>query len=136
MTVFVDTSGIFALLVKNDHMHRRAKLYFAFLCEQQAHLVTTSFVIVETVALLQHRIGIDAVYDFQSKIVPLLEIIWVDKELYTKAIQRLFVANKRNVSLVDCLSFEVMELRRITYAFTFDKHFAEMGYSMPNLHNS
>jgi hypothetical protein len=35
-------------------------------------------VLVETVALLQRRIGLAAVQDFQTKIVPLLEFIGVD----------------------------------------------------------
>ncbi len=130
MRVFADTSALYALLVRNDYMHVRAKLNFAHFREHQARLVTTSFVIVETVALLQRRVGMEAVYGFQSRIIPLLDIIWVDKELYNKAIQRLLALNKRGVSLVDCLSFEVMEARGIALAFTFDRHFAEFGFSM------
>ena len=135
MKIFADTSGLFALLVKNDYMHVRAKLNFAYFAEHRAHLLTSSFVLVETLALLQRRVGLMAVHDFQSKINPLLEIIWVDGNWYTRAVQRFFALNNRSISIVDCLSFEIMESREITYAFSFDKHFPENGFPIAAFHN-
>ncbi|MEF3168553.1 MAG: PIN domain-containing protein [Deltaproteobacteria bacterium] len=135
MKVFADTSGLFALLVSNDYMHVRAKLNFAYFAKHRAHLLTSSFVLVETIALLQRRVGIPAVHDFHSKIMPLLEIVWVNNEWYTKAMQRLFALSNRSVSLVDCISFEIMESREITLAFSFDKHFPEMGFTIAAFHD-
>lgn len=135
MMIFVDTSGLFALLVKNDFMHVRAKLNFAYFAQHRVQLLTSSFVLVETAALLQRRVGLEAVHDFQSKIMPLLEIIWIDSEWYTRAIQRLFALNNRNISLVDCISFEIMESREITHAFTFDRHFSEIGFTIAAFHD-
>ncbi len=130
MKVFVDTSGIFALLVKNDSMHPRAKESFDRFAQNRAQLYASSFVLVETTALLHKRIGLDSVRDFNTKILPLLEIIWTDKEWYARAIQRLFLQNHKDISLVDCLSFEIMESFDISLAFSFDKHFEEMGFSI------
>jgi len=130
MRVFADTSGLFALLVKNDDMHVQAKLNFSHFARHRAQLLTSSFVLVETVALLQRRVGLAAIHDFQSKIIPLLEIIWVDDGWYTRAIQRLFALNNRTISLVDCLSFEIMESWEIPYAFSFDRHFPENGFTI------
>ena len=135
MNIFVDTSGLFALLVKNDYMHVRAKLNFTYFAEHRAHLLTSSFVLVETVALLQRRVGLTAVHDFQSKIIPLLEIIWVDSDWYARAMQRLYVLNNRTISLVDCLSFEIMESREISCAFSFDRHFQENGFPIAAFHD-
>jgi predicted nucleic acid-binding protein len=135
MIIFADTSGLFALLVQNDHMHIRAKQNFAYFAQHRAQLLTSSFVLVETAALLQRRVGLVAVHDFQSKIIPLLEIIWVNGDWYTRAIQRLFALNNRNISLVDCLSFEIMESREITHAFSFDKHFPENGFAITSFHD-
>jgi len=135
MRLFADTAGLFALVVKNDYMHIRAKLNFAYFAQQRAQLVTSSFVLVETTALLQRRVGLAAVHDFQSKIIPLLEIIWVNGDWYTRAIQRLFALNKRNISLVDCLSFEIMESEELTTVFSFDKHFAENGFVIAAFHD-
>ena len=133
--IFADTSGLFALLVKNDYMHVRAKLNFAYFAQHRVQLLTSSSVLVETTALLQRRVGLAAVHDFQSKITPLLEMIWVNGDWYTRAIQRLFALNNRNISLVDSLSFEIMESREITHAFTFDKHFPENGFTIAAFHD-
>ncbi|MDL1985278.1 MAG: VapC toxin family PIN domain ribonuclease [Deltaproteobacteria bacterium] len=134
MNVFVDTSGLFALLVQNDHMHIRAKENFSYFAEQNAQLVTSSFVLVETIALLQRRIGLAPVHDFNAKILPLLDVIWVNDKWYTCAMQRLFAQNNRNVSLVDCLSFEIMDSLEIKYAFAFG-HFEENGFTIAAFHN-
>ena len=111
------------------------KLNFAYFAQHCVQLLTSSFVLVETTALLQRRVGLAAVHDFQSKIMPLLEMIWVNDDWYTRAIQRLFVLNNRNISLVDSLSFEIMESREITHAFTFDKHFPENGFTIAAFHD-
>jgi uncharacterized protein len=84
---------------------------------------------VETTALLQKRIGLAAINDFNAKILPLLEIVWVDDKWYAKAAHRLLVRNNRAVSLVDCLSFEIMEALQIDCAFAFDRHFEENGFT-------
>lgn len=134
MKIFVDTSGVFALLVKNDTMHVRAKLNFKYFSNNKVRLITSSFVLVETVALLQRRISLEAVQDFTNKIYPLLDIVWVDEELYSRSFQRLIFLKDREISLVDCLSFEIMEAQEITHAFTFDKHFEAQGFTIAGFH--
>jgi len=98
MIVFADTSGFFALLAHDDYMHARAKLNFAHFAHFGSHdfrILTTSYVILETTALLDRRIGLSSVADFQAKIVPLLEIVWVDAEWHARALQRLFTIGKK-----------------------------------------
>jgi len=130
MNVFADTSGLYALLVRNDYMHVRASLNFAYFAEHRAQLLTSSFVLVETTALLQRRIGMAPVQDLHARILPLLDVIWVDSQWYGRAVQRLLAQAQRNVSLVDCLSFEIMETRDIAVAFAFDRHFEESGFTL------
>jgi len=38
-------------------------------------LVTTDYVLVETAALLQHRLGMAAVRSFHKNVVPVLEVV-------------------------------------------------------------
>jgi len=135
MIVFADTSGLFALLAHDDYMHVRAKLNFTHFSSHEVRLLTTSYVLLETIALLHRRIGLDAVADFQSKIVPLLDIVWVDADWHARALQRLFTTGRREVSLVDCLSFEVMEARNLQTVFSFDKHFEESGFTLAAFHD-
>ena len=135
MIIFADTSALFALLVRDDLMHIRAKENFSSFATQGVQLITSSYVLVETVALLQRRIGLNAVNDFNARIVPLLEIVWVDAEWHNRGMQRLLMQSRQSLSLVDCLSFEIMEAREITVAYTFDKHFPDNGFIIADYHD-
>jgi len=135
MIVFADTSALFALLVRDDLMHIRAKENFAYFARHGVQLLTSSFVLVETVALLQRRIGLAPVHDFNAKILPLLEVIWIDAEWHGRAMQRLLAQNRRDLSLVDCVSFEIMETREIKEAFAFDRHFEENDFKIATFHD-
>lgn len=55
--------------------------------------------------------------------VKLLEVVWADADWHNRAMLRLLAQNQKDPSLVDCTSFEIMEAREITEAFTFDRHF-------------
>lgn len=72
---------------------------------------------------LSAAISFAAVQDFQTKIVPLLELIGVDSAWYTRAMHRLLISGQRGLSLVDCLSLEIIEVKEIPFAFAFDNHF-------------
>ena len=134
MIVFADTSALFALLVSDDLMHIRARKNFDYFAENAVQLLSSSYVLVETVALLQRRIGLAAVNDFNLRILPLLNVVWVDFEWHHRAMQRLLSQNKRGLSLVDSLSFEIMEAQGITEAYAFDKHFEEDGFVIADHH--
>jgi predicted nucleic acid-binding protein len=130
MMVFADTSALFALLTHNDYMHVRARLNFKHFAESDARLITSSYVLLETITLLQRRVGLEAVWSFNRKIQPLLEVVWADADWHGRAVQRLQMENSRKVSLTDCLSFEIMETMEIRTAFTFDSHFSERGFEI------
>jgi hypothetical protein len=68
-------------------------------------LWTTSYVLVETVALLQQRIGLAAVRDLEDSVVPLLSIEWISREIHGRAMDRLRREDRRDLSLVDCASY-------------------------------
>ncbi len=135
MTVFADTSALFALLASNDTMHVRARLNFEHFVQNNARLLTSSYVLLETLTLLQRRVSLKAVWDFSQKIIPVLDVVWVDEGWHSRAMQRLHVERNRKISLTDCLSFEIMEAREITTAFTFDRHFPERGFAIAAFHD-
>ncbi|MCJ7583021.1 MAG: hypothetical protein MUP98_21090 [Candidatus Aminicenantes bacterium] len=47
-----------------------------------------------------------------------------------KAVSTHLIANRRSLSLVDCVSFEVMHRTGVRKAFAFDRHFKEYGYEI------
>jgi predicted nucleic acid-binding protein len=99
--VFADTSGLLALLSSTDDNHARAKRAFANLRARQALLVSTSYVLVETYALVGRRLGLDAVRSFRADFAPLIDVVWVDNA----GIDLLFDRRKKLLSLVDAVSF-------------------------------
>lgn len=131
MSVFVDTSALLAVLHAGDENHSRAARTFRDLIESKEDLVTTSYVLVETTALLQHRFGLPAVRGFQDDVVPMLGVVWVDDALHGDGTAALLTAGRRDLSLVDCVSFACMRRRGLTRAFHFDRHFREQGFVAP-----
>ncbi len=131
MSVFLDTSAVLAVLNAGDESHARAARTFRQLLESKEDLVTTSYVLVETTALLQHRFGLDSVRRFHDDILPILEVVWVDGDLHREGASALLTAGRRELSLVDCTSFACMRRRGITRAFHFDRHFRTQGFSNP-----
>ena len=130
MSVFADTSALYALLVRTETSHERVRAAFAKLLEQARPLRTTSFVLIETLALLQHRIGLAAARDFDEEILPVLRVDWVDEPLYRLGADRLWREDRRHMSLVDCISFELMKREGIRTAFAIDPHFTEAGFDL------
>lgn len=128
MSVFVDTSGIITLMDRSQALCASAKQTWEALLGADEALVTSSYVLVETAALLQKRLGIEAVHEFSTRVRPLLEVVWVDEILHEAGIGHILAARKRDLSLVDCISFEIMRHQGITRAFAFDKHFDQRGF--------
>jgi predicted nucleic acid-binding protein len=120
--VFVDTSAILALMVAGDRAHTDAVAAFKKLHERKAELVTTSYVLVETYALIDRRLGRNAVKAFRERFAPILRIIWVDAGLHDRGLDRL-EKSSTGLSLVDIVSFEAIREHRIPEAFAFDRHF-------------
>jgi predicted nucleic acid-binding protein len=126
--VFADTSGLFAFLVRDDFMHGRARSIFQSFAKSDTRLLTSSYLLVETTALLQRRVGIDAVHEFNFTLLPLLDVVWVDEYWHERAVNRLITSGHKKLSVVDCLSFIIMESRDIRTAFSFDTHFEKNGF--------
>ncbi len=130
MMVYVDTSALIAVLNANDEFHSIAAAIWVGLLDQDACLVTSSFVLVETYALVKNRLGMNAVRTLANSILPLIEINWIDNHLYQQTIMTYLTANRRQLSIVDCSSFVVMHHFNIEKAFTFDDHFREQGFEI------
>ena len=130
MRVFVDTSAFYALLDRDDDNHAIARSAWTGIVENGTVAVTSSYVLVETVALLQSRLGLEAVRAFEEAMVPVLHVEYVTGELHKLGMAALLVAARRRLSLVDCVSFEIMRRNGITASFSFDSHFKEQGFRL------
>lgn len=130
MTEFVDTSAFFALLDADDAHQARAHAHLQETLATGIDLLTHEYVVVETTALVQRRLGLGALGRFVDDLLPLVEVAWVDETLHVEAREALLAAGRRNVSLVDWTSFLVMRRHGVRRAFTFDADFGTEGFEV------
>ena len=128
MNVFVDTSAFLAVLAADDAHHAQARKVWQDLVIQGETLVCSNYVLVESFALAQNRLGMAAVSAFQNDVLPMMNVEWVDKVTHRAGVSALITAGRRSFSLVDCTSFEIMRHLGIQRAFAFDRHFSDQGF--------
>jgi predicted nucleic acid-binding protein len=128
VTVFLDTSGLYAVFDRDDANHSIASEAWAEWLREGAVLLTNNYVLLETTALLQYRIGIAAVRALYEEVVPLLQIDWITGEQHRAGMEAVLAAARKKLSLVDCISFQTMRARGVRTAFCFDAHFREQGF--------
>ena len=125
--IFLDTSLIYALADRRDEFHGVARHRFDLALRSRRPLVTQSYVLVESMALLQRRLNLQAALEF-SRDAADLEIEWVGATLHREALAAL--SDGAKTSFVDQVSFAVMRHRGITEALAFDRDFAAAGFRL------
>jgi uncharacterized protein len=130
MIIFVDTSAFLAVLDAGDANHLAAKALWEKMITADDVLLCHNYILVETAALVLRRLGIEAVRVLERDIVPILHLEWVTRDIHSSAAAAHMIAARRTLSLVDCVSFEVMRRSEIRTAFAFDHHFREYGYEL------
>ncbi len=126
MTIFVDTTGFFAYLDADDDFHADAqRRWHMELHEKTDQLVTSNYVVVETIALLQRRVGMSAVKRYVSDLLPTIKVLWVDSVVHTAAVEAMLPRGANGPSLVDLTSQVLMHLHGIHHALAYDKHFKD-----------
>ena len=125
--IFLDTSGILALAMPEDTYHEQALAMMQSADAAGETLLIHNYVIVEAVALLQRRVGLEAALMF-TKSTEFFRVVWVDANLHVQALEKLAQAGKAKLSLTDAVSFLVMRLYDCSDYIGFDKHFTEAGF--------
>jgi predicted nucleic acid-binding protein len=128
LNILVDTSAFLAVLDERDLNHPAAKARWIEMLNRGDELVSHNYILVETSAVVLRKLGLEAVRVFERDVVPVLRLVWVTRELHEAAAGAHLVAGRRTLSLVDCVSFEVMRRTGVLTAFAFDPHFREYGY--------
>lgn len=128
--VFIDTGGYFALTDPRDENHAAAVTIAERLATDRWRAFTTNLILAETHALVLARRGREAAWRVLSGIdrsaTTIVRVSATDERRAREIIAR--YADK-DFSLTDAISFSVMERLRITWAFSFDQHFAQFGFT-------
>ena len=130
-TVFVDTSGFYACLDHTDPFHPAALAAFERAEQEGWTLITTNYITHETWALVQRRLGWEAVETFLNDLLPRCTVQWVDESLHQAGATRCRQTRERRFSLTDAVSLECMAQKKIFEAIAQDDHFAREKITMP-----
>ena len=127
--LFVDTSGLYALVDRRDAHHGEAREVVATLLRAGRRLVVTDYVIAEAVNLANARSGTHVAL----RVLDLVEqsagirVEWIEAARFTKTKEFFRRHSDHSYSFTDCSSFVVMRELRLTEALTSDRHFVSAG---------
>ena len=128
----MDTSAFYALMDRSDNNYEKAAGLWTSLLEKDLYLFTGNYVIVETMALLQSRLGFEAANLWYRDVLSLADTLWTDGSIHNLAYELWLSIGRRKLSFVDCVSFVTMRHYKVEKVFGFDKHFEEQGFEIEN----
>ena len=127
--IFVDSSAIYALADASDDSHEISKSILAAALQSSEELLTHNYVLLESTALVQSRLGLDIAMAIYEHGFP-TTVYWVNESDHQEAVDMLRQRGRRRLSLVDCMSFLVMRKLGVRQAFAFDADFEREGFQL------
>ena len=128
-SIFVDTGAWYAAMVRKDRDHEAAK---QFLKSNTLPLITSDYVMDETVTLLLTRVG----HSYAVRFLDMLQTSQKTQLIYLTPTQIAATVNlfrereDKGWSFTDCSSFVLMQEYQIQVAFAFDEHFRQAGFQV------
>lgn len=132
MNLFADSAAWIALCDERDKYHAVAHAAFQRLVSQAVVFVMTDYVFAEAATLILYRAGHARAVRFGEWALhsPNVRQVRVDVDLWADAWQLFKKYDDKEFSFVDCTSFIVMRREHLIDAFTFDRHFEQMGFRL------
>jgi len=95
--IFIDTSVFYAILDHDDRAHAAARTTWISILSPAgaASLITSNYVLVESFALIQERLGIDAVREFNDAVLPVVVSHWVTEQDHAAAVNAVLTGVSR-----------------------------------------
>ena len=124
--ILIDTSAFYALVSASDEFHLKAKGTFESLVDEKTELYTSSYIFVESAALIQHRLGFDALKTFVDSVRESIHFLWIDSRTHWQAWEILKETPRRRLSFVDCTTVVLAKALRAS-VFAFDEDFKQEG---------
>lgn len=125
--VLIDTSALYAIRSASDRFHDKAKAAYEHLINTNQEIWTTSYTLVETVALLHRRLGFEVVSEFSEWCLDSnLQVLWIDERIHGEAWSRFMGGQGRGLSFVDWTT-AVVSCEMGAQVFAFDQDFVTEG---------
>jgi predicted nucleic acid-binding protein len=130
--VFVDSGGWIALALTKDPLHDRAREGWNAVTHAGARLYTSVPVVLETFTFLERNATRDVAVAWKDSLdeVKRLRVLACSAADVKQAWRYFERTDLHKLSAVDATSFVLMSRARIRHAFTFDHHFAAVGFRL------
>jgi predicted nucleic acid-binding protein len=130
--VFVDTGAWVALALTRDPLHTRAVAAWERLLGVGARVHTSLPVVLETFTFLEGNAIRDVALSWKDSLadVDRLRLIECTKRDLVDAWEYFKRRDLHKLSAVDATSFAIMKRSKISWAFSFDHHFAAVGFRL------
>jgi predicted nucleic acid-binding protein len=130
--VFVDTGGWMACADRADPAHVSCCAARDSVMETGRTLITSDFVVDETLTLIRVRLGLDAASAWWQQIDGTGRLRWerVEDDRFERARHLFFQYRDKDLSFTDCTSLAIMRELKLTTVITTDRHFQQMGYEV------
>jgi predicted nucleic acid-binding protein len=117
---------------ESDPAHERACQARDAALEEGKILVTTDYVVDETLTLIRVRLSLIAAEAWWSQLEgsSRLRWEWIGVARAEKARSLFFRHRDKGYSFTDCTSFIVMKELKLKQALTTDRHFRQMGFDV------
>jgi predicted nucleic acid-binding protein len=130
--VFVDSGAWIALALSRDPLHARAREQWDLLQGSGARLHTSVPVVIETFTFLDRNANRDVALAWKESIDELAALRILPCELgdLERSWEYFRRPDLHKLSAVEAASFAIMKRARIRLAYTFDHHFAVVGFRL------
>jgi predicted nucleic acid-binding protein len=130
--IYIDTGAFLARHLSKDQYHPQANAFWESIHKNNEACATSNFVLDETFTLLGRRAG----YNFAAQRArniyasESLQILRPTRKEELKAIDFFEKYLDHRLSFTDCVSFVLMQNKKIKRVFTFDHHFQLAGFQI------
>ena len=130
--IFVDTGAFLARYVVRDQYHQEALRLWERIERGGKRCVTSNFVLDETFTLLARRAGYAFAAErarkiFSSEALTILRPVEEDER---EALGFFEKYADQEISFTDCVSFVLIQKKKIEEVFSFDGHFEQAGFRL------
>ena len=130
--VFMDTGGWMACADRADPAYAPCRAARDRVLESGRTLITSDFVIDETLTLIRFRLGLRAADAWWQQIEGSGRLRWerVESDRFERARQLFFRYRDKDLSFTDCTSIALMRELRLSTVITTDRHFHQVGFEV------
>ena len=95
-------------------------------------MITTEFVIDETLTLIRFRLGLAAAHAWWQQVDGSARLRWerIESDRFERARHLFFQYRGKDLSFTDCTSIAVMRELKLTSVITTDGRFGQMGFNV------